>query len=188
MSGIHLAEDLQWENDSVGNEIRPALVKVPDLSDEECGTLLDDLQTMNLRDERLCAAVPQAHEWAKKTSLRWKDLAGQALIILARREGAGLHDEILAACREAGFTPKFGHTPSLIGTVLRYVESGAGIGVVPESMAEPERSRRWIPVRLTPPRTVPLVLVWKDQREEPPMKAFRELVTEWAKNGRLWKE
>jgi len=145
------------------------------------------MQSMKLRDERLCAAIPHNHEWAKKKSLRWKDLAGQALIILARREGAGLHDEILAACREAGFTPKFGHTPSLIGTVLRYVESGAGIGVVPESMAEPERSRRWAPIRLNPPRSVPLVLVWRDQREEPPMTAFRELVTEWAKSGMLWK-
>ena len=32
-----------------------------------------------------------------------------------------------------------------------------------------------------------LAEVWKDQREEPPMTAFRELVTEWAKSGMLWK-
>ena len=146
------------------------------------------MQTMKLRDERLCAAVPRHHAWAARKSLAWKNLAGQTLIILARREGAGLHDEILAACRQAGFTPKFGHTPSLIGTVLRYVESGAGIGVVPESMGEMERSQRWVKVSLTPPSSVPLVLVWKDQREEPPMTAFRELVGEWAASGKLWKE
>jgi DNA-binding transcriptional LysR family regulator len=106
---------------------------------------------------------------------------------LLRRLRQVLAQDVLASCRKAGFTPKFGLTPSLIGAVLRYVESGAGIGVVPESMAEPERSRRWTPIRLTPPRSVPLVLVWKDQREEPPMIAFRELVTEWARNGMLWK-
>ena len=129
------------------------------------------MQTMKLRDERLCAAVPRHHAWAGKKSLAWKDLAGHTLIILARREGAELHDEILAACRLASFTPKFGHTPSLIGTVLRYVESGAGIGVVPESMGEMERTQRWVQIRLAPESSVPLVLVWKDQREEPPMTA-----------------
>jgi len=46
------------------------------------------MQSMLLRDERLCAAVPHGHEWAERKSLRWKDLAGHALIILARRASA----------------------------------------------------------------------------------------------------
>jgi ribosomal protein S12 methylthiotransferase accessory factor len=68
MSEIYPVEDLQWENNSVGNEIRPALVKLPDLSDAECRALLDDLQTMNLGDERplweiLGLAVPAGTVW-----------------------------------------------------------------------------------------------------------------------------
>jgi len=146
------------------------------------------LRTTKLRDERLCAAVPRSHPWATKKALAWKDLSGQPLIILARREGAGMHDEILAACRQAGFTPKFAHTPSLIGTVLRYVESGAGIGVVPQSMGEMALSKRWVDIPLNPTGSVPLVLVWKDEREDPPMTAFRSLVDEWVNAGKLWKE
>jgi DNA-binding transcriptional LysR family regulator len=145
------------------------------------------MHTVLLRDEPLCAAVSSRHPWAKKRSLSWRSLAGQPLIVLARREGAGLHDEILAACREAGFTPRLGHTPSIIGTVVQYVESGAGIGIVPGSVAETDVSERWTAVPLTPVRSVPLVLVWKEEPQEPPARAFCDLVKEWLKAGKLWK-
>ncbi len=145
------------------------------------------LKTMLLRDEPLCAAIPSGHPWAARKSLPWRSLAGEPLIVLARREGAGLHDEILAACRHAGFTPKIGHTPSLIGTILRYVESGAGIGIVPECLGETESLQRWKPVRLTPLQSVPLVMVWRDGHDEPPAAAFRALIAEWLKSGRLWR-
>ncbi len=144
------------------------------------------MQTLLLRNERLCAALPHRHPWASKKTLPWRQLTEKPLIILARREGAGLHDEILAACRQAGFSPKLAHTPSLIGTVLRYVESGAGIGVVPECLGESEASQRWKQVRLTPAQTVPLVMVWKDERQEPPAVAFRNLLAEWLRSGKLW--
>ncbi|HAB18502.1 MAG TPA: LysR family transcriptional regulator, partial [Verrucomicrobiales bacterium] len=145
------------------------------------------MEMLRLRDERLCAAIPPRHPWVSKKSVPWSSLATQSLIILARREGAGLHDEILAACRKAGFVPKLGHTPSLISTILRYVESGAGIGVIPECLAETEKSDRWRAVQLTPPQTIPLVMVWPGEHQEPPAIAFRELVAEWIRNGRLWR-
>jgi DNA-binding transcriptional LysR family regulator len=145
------------------------------------------METLKLRDERFCAAIPHSHPWAGRKSIPWRSLATQPLILLARREGAGLHDEILAACRQAGFTPRVVHTPSLISTVLRFAESGAGIGIVPESVAETDLLLRWRAAFLTPAHTAPLVLVWKQEHEEPPAKVFRELVSEWIKSGELWR-
>ncbi|HYR58805.1 MAG TPA: LysR family substrate-binding domain-containing protein, partial [Chthoniobacteraceae bacterium] len=145
------------------------------------------MHTLALRHERLCLAIPRAHAWAGRKTVPWRQLAGQPLIVLARREGAGLHDEILAACRRAGFTPKLAHTPSLIGTVVRYVEAGAGLGIVPESVGETEQQRRWSLARLTPHFAVPLVMVWKGDADEPPVAAFRALVSEWRGAGKLWK-
>ena len=68
MSEIYPVEDLEWENNSVGNRIRPMLVRLPDLSDEESTTLLADLQTLNLNDERplweiLGLAIPLGTVW-----------------------------------------------------------------------------------------------------------------------------
>ena len=113
-------------------------------------------------------------------------LAGQPLIVLARREGAGLHDEILAGCRQAGITPRIVHTPSLISTVLRYVEAGTGLGIVTESITDHGSSPARVNIPLTPALTVPLVLVWKEGRDEPPVTAFRRLLTAWAKSEKLF--
>jgi DNA-binding transcriptional LysR family regulator len=144
------------------------------------------METLLLRNERLCVAIPRSHAWNHKKSVAWRQLAGQPLIILARREGAGLHDEILAGCRRAGFTPRLVHTPSVVSTVLRYVEAGAGLGIIPESLGEIENSPRWMQLPLTPHLAVPLVMVWKDAHEEPAVAAFRELVAEWLRGGKLW--
>jgi len=144
------------------------------------------MKTQVLRAERLCAAVPAGHPSAGRKSLPWKSLAGESLIVLARREGAGLHDEILAGCRTAGFMPRILHTPSLISTVLRYVEAGSGIGIVTESIAESDHSPARVSLPLMPALTVPLVMVWKEDRTPPPVTAFRELITDWGQAGQLF--
>ncbi len=140
------------------------------------------LQTLLLREEKFCAAVPKDHAWAKMTSLPWKKLAGESLVILARREGAGSHDAIQAACAEGGFAPRVAHTPSLIGTILQYVEAGAGIGVVPESTM----SKNIALIPLKPQQTIPLVMVWASEGDDPAVAAFRELMKEWLRDGKLW--
>ena len=68
MSEIYPVEDLEWENNSVGNSIRPVLAKLPHLNDSESKALLTDLQTMNLNDDRplweiLGLAVPAGTAW-----------------------------------------------------------------------------------------------------------------------------
>lgn len=164
-----------WEMVSKGR-LSIALTR-PVLAHEVLG-----LQTLLLREEKFCAAVPQDHPWAKLASLPWKKLAGEPLIILARREGAGSHDAIQAACEAAGFTPRVKHTPSLIGTILQYAESGAGIGIVPESTV----SKHLALIPLKPQQTIPLVMVWAKEGDDPAVRAFRDLVKEWLRTGKLW--
>ncbi|MBS0336067.1 MAG: YcaO-like family protein [Proteobacteria bacterium] len=68
MSEIYPVEDLEWENNSVGNRIRPALVRLHELGDPELAELLAELQTLNLNDERplweiLGLAIPAGTVW-----------------------------------------------------------------------------------------------------------------------------
>jgi DNA-binding transcriptional LysR family regulator len=142
------------------------------------------LKTALLREERLGVVVPRKHEFAKHSELDWKSLARRPLIVLARREGMGLHDAVIAGCRRAGVIPTLAQTPSLIGTVMTYVEAGAGIGVVTELVALENAALRFIPLR--PAQTVPLVLVWRDDQDPPPVQRFRELLFDWQNAGKLW--
>jgi DNA-binding transcriptional LysR family regulator len=96
----------------------------------------------------------------------------------------GLHDAVIAGCRLAGVTPRLAHTPSLIGTVMSYVEAGAGIGVVTESVVAPAPALRF--VLLKPVQCVPLVFVWQEDDDSPPVRRFRELLLEWKNAGKLW--
>jgi len=143
------------------------------------------LRTILLREERLGVVFPTSHPKAERKSLSWDSLASEPLIVLARREGVGLHDTILASCREAGFLPRLVQTPSLIGTVLSYVEAGAGVGIIPDCVITPELPLKFVPLK--PTMTVPLVLVWPEDNDPPPVQRFRELIVEWQKTGKLWK-
>ncbi len=94
MSEIYPVEDLEWENNSIGNALRPKLVRLSELGEEECASLLADLQTMNLNDERplweiLGLAIPVGTPWKQ---LRVGEL--KTLLALA----IGDEDAILEGC------------------------------------------------------------------------------------------
>jgi LysR family transcriptional regulator, benzoate and cis,cis-muconate-responsive activator of ben and cat genes len=177
---IHLEErtpERVWEMVAKGR-LSAALTR-PVLAHEALG-----LHTIVLREERLGIVVPARHPLAKRRCVPWTALAREPLIVLARREGMGLHDAVIAGCRQAGVTPRLAHTPSLIGTVMSYVEAGAGIGVVTESVVTPVADLHFI--LLKPLQSVPLVFVWQEDNDSPPVRRFRELLLEWKAAGRLW--
>jgi len=141
------------------------------------------LRTVLLREERLGIVVPSGHPLARRAAVPWTVLAREPLIVLARREGMGLHDAVIAGCRQAGVVPRLAHTPSLIGTVMSYVEAGAGLGVVTESVVTTPSLQF---ILLKPLQRVPLVFVWQEDEDAPPVRRFRELLLEWKSAGKLW--
>jgi len=177
---IHLEErtpERVWE--MVAKRRLSAAITRPVITHEALG-----LRTVVLQQERLGIVVPSTHSFAKRKSVSWTALAREPLIVLARREGMGLHDAVIAGCRRAGVIPRLAHTPSLIGTVMTYVEAGAGIGVVTESVVGPIPALRFI--LLKPIQSVPLVLVWHEDEDAPPVQRFRELLLEWKSTGKLF--
>ena len=178
---IHLEErtpERVWEMVAKGR--LSAAITRPVMTHEALG-----LRTITLRDERLGIVVPEGHPLAHRRWVPWSALARQPLVVLARREGMGLHDAVMAGCRRAGVAPRLAHTPSLIGTVMSYVEAGAGIGVVTESVVAPSPVLQFSLLR--PVQSVPLVLVWQEDQDTPPVQRFRELLLGWKRTGDLWK-
>ena len=177
---IHLEErtpERVWEMVAKGR-LSAALTR-PVLAHEALG-----LHTVVLREERLGIVVPTGHPLARRRTVPWTALASEPLVVLARREGMGLHDAVIAGCRQAGVSPRLAHTPSLIGTVMSYVEAGAGIGVVTESVVAPTPALHF--VLLKPAQRVPLVFVWQEDDDSPPVQRFRELLLQWKNAGKLW--
>lgn len=51
MSEIYPIEELQWENNTVGSLVRPAILQLPELNQEDCRVLLDTLGQLDLAEE-----------------------------------------------------------------------------------------------------------------------------------------
>jgi ribosomal protein S12 methylthiotransferase accessory factor len=57
MSEIYPIDELEWENNSIGNEIREPILHLADLDDDECADLLDTLNECGVDDQRPVAAL-----------------------------------------------------------------------------------------------------------------------------------
>jgi ribosomal protein S12 methylthiotransferase accessory factor len=57
VSEIYPIDELEWENNSVGNALRDAIAYLPELDDGECADLLDNLNESGIDDQRPVAAL-----------------------------------------------------------------------------------------------------------------------------------
>ncbi len=85
MSEIYPVDDLEWENNSNGAALRPAILNLAKLDDDQCGELLDMLNDLNLADERPVAALIGL---APDPGSLWADLrVGELKTLLALAAG-----------------------------------------------------------------------------------------------------
>ena len=81
MSEIYPVEDLAWENNSVGNALRPAILRLAELDDNGCAELLDNLNASGIDDQRLVRAMIGL---AADPGTLWEDLrVGELKTLLA---------------------------------------------------------------------------------------------------------
>ena len=87
MSEIYPVDDLEWENNSVGNDIRPAILCLSELDDEACADLLAKLNDLGLADQR---PVAELIGLAADAGSIWADLrVGELKTLLALAIGDG---------------------------------------------------------------------------------------------------
>jgi DNA-binding transcriptional LysR family regulator len=91
------------------------------------------LVTEEILRENLVVASPAA-ERPRRPYLRIEELRGRPLVMF--RNGYDLRDATLAACRQAGFEPRFAVQGGEMDAVLRFVEAGLGVAVVPSMVLD----------------------------------------------------
>ena len=94
MSEIYPIDDLEWENNSNGAIVRPAILNLAELDDDACGELLDTLNNLDIADERPVAALIGL---APDAGSLWADLrVGELKTMLAL--AAGDMDAVREGC------------------------------------------------------------------------------------------
>jgi len=94
------------------------------------------LLVQKLFDEPTVVALPAGHEHAGAGPVNLAALAREKFILFRRELGPGFHDAILAACLEAGFTPRMGQQAPQIVSTVPLVAAGLGVSVVPQSLRQ----------------------------------------------------
>jgi DNA-binding transcriptional LysR family regulator len=122
--------------------------------------------TVPVVEEPLVVALPRRHRLARRRSIAWAQLVDEPFVMVQRRAAPVVHDQVIAACRSAGFSPIVAQHLHDVHGVLAVVGAGGGIAVVP-------RSTRGLPTvvfrPLVEPRlTTALGLAWMSSRAEEP--------------------
>jgi DNA-binding transcriptional LysR family regulator len=105
------------------------------------------LETTSILRENLVVASPaEPSQISRRPYLRIEDLRNRPLVMF--RSGYDLREATIGACRAAGFEPRFAVEGGEMDAVLRFVEAGLGIAVVPSMVLAGRPGLRGTPLVL----------------------------------------
>ena len=152
-----------------GRDIQVALLRVPVARPPE-------LAFLELLREELLVVLPAGHGLLARRGrggLDLRELAGERFILVRRPGAPGIYENVILACRAAGFEPVVvAEVPHML-TNINLVAAGAGISVVPASMREVNlRQVGYRRMRTTPGLTAPLTLAYLADAADPVLHNF----------------
>jgi DNA-binding transcriptional LysR family regulator len=128
------------------------------------------LRTTELGEQRAVAAVAVADDRAVEPEIRLEQVAPERLVVLPRDCNRAFYDAVVASCRNAGLSPTLVEMPDGdLERVLLAVASGAGMALLPESVAERFAAPgvRFVPLHGDEPAFATAVLTRRDATHMP---------------------
>ncbi|MBY3333497.1 LysR family transcriptional regulator [Rhizobium laguerreae] len=100
---------------------------------------LDDPAGIRLRrlpDEPMVIALPASHLLTRRSKLPLAALADEPFILFPRLVGLSLYDDVVLACRRAGFELTVAQEAPQISSVVNLVAADLGVSIVPASISQ----------------------------------------------------
>ncbi len=146
------------------------------LLDDELGLCVEPLL-----DEDLVIALPSGHPLTRRTHVPLMALSIEPFVLFPRAVGAGLHDEIISACRNAGFSPRIVQETSQVTSIVNLVAAGLGVSIVPASMQQVHSDGVSYRAIQKPTPKARLSLIFRDaDRSAPQIRGLLELTRSLA--------
>jgi DNA-binding transcriptional LysR family regulator len=135
------------------------------------------LVTHKLVDDPLVAVLRADHPLARrKRALRMEELAEENFIVFVRAAGTGIHDQLIAMCRNAGFVPRIAQEAGESSTMIGLVAAGMGVAVLPSSLRQVQVQGVAYVAIDSPDAASALYLAHRRDDPSPLVKAFRKLM------------
>lgn len=145
-----------------------ALVRMP----LNCG----DLVVESLVDEDMLAVLPVNHRLSRRRRVDLADLADDPFIFFPRPIGPVLHDSIVSACMQAGFTPSIGMESPQISSAPNLVAAGFGVAVVPASIRQVQVAGVSYHELKGKPLSTGIALIYRQREKSPTVLNFARVL------------
>lgn len=143
-----------------------------------------EMQVETVLSERIMLAAHCDHPLAQRHHVALKSLAKEPLILFPKKPGPSLAGEIIALCREAGFSPNITQETDDVVSSIALVSLGFGLCCVPESTTNLKLPNvTYIPLR-SPTPTIDLDCIYRKDDNSPTLNAFLAIVRDYRKRGK----
>lgn len=120
--------------------------------------------------------LPMSHPLTARRFKSLEQVAGERFILPPRHDGELYHEHILGICEEAGVRPLIAHESTHGNTIVKLVESGLGISILPETFKRLYGNTvRFLPLRHTD-RQAELTAVWLKQHHNATLGKLLEIL------------
>ncbi len=137
---------------------------------------VQDLFVEAVLQEPLVLALPEDHPLAAQSKVKVRSLANEAFIMGQRNSGCGLYDQVIAACRRAGFSPNVTQEVNEMQVLLGLVAADLGVAILSGSAKQFQRSG--VVYRELQPASseVALASAWRKDSQSSVLQAFLEVI------------
>ncbi len=143
-----------------------------------------ELDIVTVMREPLRIAVPKGHPLASRATISVRHLADEPFVLFPAELAPGLHAQVMALCRAAGFTPRVVEESRELYTSVSLVEAGIGVSILPASVEK--LGWRGVRYRAIPSASAEtrIAAAWRKDRGRPVVEAFMGVVQEKVAEGR----
>ncbi|QMU28664.1 LysR family transcriptional regulator [Adhaeribacter radiodurans] len=135
---------------------------------------VENLQEDLVLNEPFVAILPENHALAGQEKIKVKDLKQEKFITFTRECGPTIFDSFVVLCSRAGFTPHILHHASQLNSVLRLVESGFGISLLPQHVQNGYNLKvKFIPLE-DAAENIPLLMLSRKENPNPALLNLRD--------------
>lgn len=137
-----------------------------------------DLEMVTVMREPLRIAINRRHPLAERARLTVRDLAHEPFVLFPPDLAPGLHAQVMALCRRAGFSPRVVEESRELYTSVSLVEAGVGVSILPASVEK----LGWKNVRYRAlgarEAETRISAAWRRDRSRPVILAFMRVVND----------
>jgi LysR family transcriptional activator of glutamate synthase operon len=146
-----------------------------------------DISGYVLFSESICALLPVNHPLASRQKLHLTDLQDEEFILFP--EGMILHQIVIDACTQAGFTPRTSTIGEDLDAIKGLISAGMGVTLLPESTIYDATPPRTVKIPIINPRLKRSVglIVPKKRDLAPSEKVFFDFVKEFFSHVQEYK-